>query len=42
MRIENIDPCSLDDGKFSTREDDLLHIAYPDIVGYLVFSPSPY
>lgn len=41
MRTENIDPYSLDDVEFSTHEDDLLRIAYPDIVGCLVFSPSP-
>ena len=40
--IGNIDPYSAPDSHFSVKIGDFPSIFYPDIVDYLVFSPSPF
>ena len=40
--IGNIDPYSAPDSHFSVKIGDFPSICYPDIVIYLVFSPSPF
>ena len=39
--IDEIDPYSLKKKDFSANYEDFPSIGYPDIVNYLLFSPSP-
>ena len=41
--INGLDPYSIKKKDWtSTKVDDYLSVTYPDIVNYLIFSPSPY
>lgn len=42
LLIENIDPYEVEEDKYSDDISELPNTSYPDIVNYLVFSPSPY
>ena len=40
--IGGVDPCCIEGDDRISREATLPDITYPDVVNYLVFSPSPY